>query len=170
MIDPFPLPPALLTQAIRPVASLLNLSTLPFHIHEIFLAFLVYHVINIYLGPMCSRRFFGPTYTASTRWTKINWNVHIVSFVQSTLITIITCLVIWKDHERSDMSQQERIVGYTGAGGMVQALVAGYFLWDLMVCVEHFQVLGLGSLLHAISALLVTFLGFVSGPLDDLLL
>jgi hypothetical protein len=45
---------------------------------------------------------------------------------------------------------------------MVQGFAAGYFLWDLGVSVRHVDVLGLGSLAHAISALLVTGLGFVS--------
>jgi hypothetical protein len=55
-----------------------------------------------------------------------------------------------------------RIWGYTGAGGAVQGFAAGYFLWDLIASIVHYNVLGWGSLAHAISALLVTSLGFVS--------
>jgi hypothetical protein len=60
------------------------------------------------------------------------------------------------------MDWKGRVWGYTGAGGMVQGFAAGYFLWDLGVSARHVKVLGLGSLVHAISALLVTSLGFVS--------
>ena len=60
------------------------------------------------------------------------------------------------------MNARERIWGYTGAMGMTQAFAAGYFAWDVMVSVVHYGVLGPGSLAHAISALVVTNLGFVS--------
>lgn len=167
MIDPFPAPPKLLAQAVRPLASLLGLSTLPPHIHEVVLSFLFYHVLDTYLAPLCSRRLFGRTYTSLATRTKINWDIRVVSLVQATLISMLTLYVIWKDHERSEMNQRERMVGYTGAAGMVQALVAGYFVWDLMISVKYFQLFGVESLLHAISALFITFLGFVSGVSNE---
>jgi hypothetical protein len=46
--------------------------------------------------------------------------------------------------------------------GRVQAFAAGYFLWDLVISLRYLRVLGLGSLVHAVSALLVTAMGFVS--------
>ena len=60
------------------------------------------------------------------------------------------------------MDRAERVWGYTGAMGMTQALAAGYFAWDTVVSAVHLDVLGPGSLAHAISALIVTSLGFVS--------
>ncbi|KAF7919309.1 hypothetical protein EAE99_008611 [Botrytis elliptica] len=53
-----------------------------------------------------------------------------------------------------------RIWGYTGAGGLVQAFAMGYFLWDLMASVVHFDILGWSSLIHALCALLVVGIGF----------
>ena len=55
-----------------------------------------------------------------------------------------------------------RIWGYTGAGGMVQAFSAEYFLWDLMVSIVHLDVSGWSSLIHAICALVMVGFGFVS--------
>jgi len=43
---------------------------------------------------------------------------------------------------------------------MIQGMAAGYFLWDLMITVQHVKVFGLGMLAHAISALLVFSFGF----------
>lgn len=54
-----------------------------------------------------------------------------------------------------------RVWGYTGAGGMIQGFAAGYFLWDLCVCVAHVDVFGVGLLAHAVAALIVFSLGFV---------
>ncbi|TGO07859.1 hypothetical protein BTUL_0241g00020 [Botrytis tulipae] len=53
-----------------------------------------------------------------------------------------------------------RIWGYTGAAGLVQAFAMGYFLWDLMASVVHFNILGWSSLIHALCALLVVGIGF----------
>ena len=60
------------------------------------------------------------------------------------------------------MDWEQRVWGYTGAGGMVEAFAAGYFLWDLWICMNNVGVFGVGLLLHAIAALGVFALGFVS--------
>ncbi|KAG7101559.1 putative TLC domain-containing protein C17A2.02c like [Verticillium longisporum] len=70
------------------------------------------------------------------------------------------------DEERREMDWQARIWGYTGAVGMIQALAAGYFLWDLVVTSLNMDVFGPGTLAHAVSALLVYSFGFE----DDVLL
>ena len=59
------------------------------------------------------------------------------------------------------MSLEERIWGYTGAMGMTQAFAAGYFIWDVKISAVNVGILGWGSLAHAVSALLITSLGFV---------
>ena len=60
------------------------------------------------------------------------------------------------------MGSTDRLWAYSPPVGSVQAFAADYFIWDLIKSVWHFRVLGLGSLTHAICALLVTMLGFVS--------
>lgn len=59
------------------------------------------------------------------------------------------------------MNLEERMWGYTGAAGLVQALATGYFLFDLVVMVRYLDVFGLGMLAHASSCLLTYTLGFV---------
>ena len=60
------------------------------------------------------------------------------------------------------MGWEERVWGYDGAGGMIQGFAAGYFLWDLMICIRWLGVFGWGLLAHAVAALVVFSLGFVS--------
>lgn len=60
------------------------------------------------------------------------------------------------------MGPRERVWGYTGASGMVQGFAAGYFLWDLVTSAVDLDVHGPGELMHAVSALAVSLLGFVS--------
>ena len=60
------------------------------------------------------------------------------------------------------MGWEERVWGYTGADGMIQGFAAGYFLWDLIMCAGNVGVFGWGLLAHAVAALVVFSLGFVS--------
>ena len=162
MIDSLPPPPGVLEAIVQPIADTVGLKTLPLHAHEILLALCLYHVLNIYLSPAFSRRFFPATYPNLSPKTKVNWDVHVTSMVQAVFICSVALWVVLKDEERKHMNARERIWGYTGAMGMIQAFAAGYFAWDIMVSSMHLDVLGPGSLAHAISALIVTCLGFVS--------
>ena len=162
MLDPFPPPPRTLVKAIRPIATYLGLSTLPLHIHEVVLGWAFYHLICTIIAPAISTWLFPSVYSQLAVRTKIDWDIRVTSLIQSSFITLFALLVIWSDEERKEMDWVGRIWGYTGAGGAVQGLAAGYFLWDLIASIVHLNVLGWGSLAHAVSALLVTSLGFVS--------
>jgi hypothetical protein len=165
MHDPFPLsPPAFLVPYAQKVADALALQTLPLHFHEVIVAYAIYHVTNAYISPALSTAFFGRTYTSLNARTKLNWDVHIVSFVQSAVICSLALWVMWADTERSEMDTQERVHGYTGASGLIQAFAGGYFLWDLVITARNVRIFGVGMLFHAISALCVFSLGFVGPP------
>lgn len=81
---------------------------------------------------------------------------------------------MWKDRARWTFGDGEgmagaagRIFGYTGAGGMIQGLAAGYFLWDLGVCIAFYDIFGFGLLLHAVAAFFVFSFGFVGSGFPD---
>lgn len=164
MRDPFFHPPSVLLRATQPIASFLSLRTLPFHTHEIIPAFSFYHFLNIFLAPRISARLFPRIYRDLPERTKVNWNSHVVSLVQSCFINTLALWVIFMDRERRAMGPRERVWGYTGATGMVQGFSAGYFLWDLMMGLLDVDVHGWGAVAHAISALAVSCLGFVGLP------
>lgn len=161
MKDPLPPPPAFLTTLTAPLSSLLGLRTLPQHIHELLLALTTYYLLFLYLSPLLSRRLFPRTYPSLTARQLISWNVHVVSMVQSLFINALALWVIVRDEERWAMGWRERVWGYTGAMGMVQGFSAGYFWWDLAVCMRDVEVQGVGVLVHAGSAVVVSGLGFV---------
>jgi hypothetical protein len=163
MLDPFPFsPPGLLVRAITPIASALSLSTLPLHIHEVLFGWASYHVLYTYVSPFLSSLLVPRIYNPLPARTKVNWDVRVVSTIQSCFINTAALYVIFNDVQRGDVDWRGRIWGYSGAGGMVQGFAAGYFLWDLTVSLRYLKILGPGSLAHAFSALLVTCLGFVS--------
>jgi len=163
MHDPFGLPrPQVLVPYVEKLASYLHLKTLPLHYHEVAFAYAIYHITNKYVSPAVSRYFFPRIYPSFNTRTKLNWDVHAVSFVQSVVICTLALWVMWTDTERSEMDTKERVHGYTGASGLIQAFAGGYFLWDLVVTAQNVQIFGIGMLFHAISALCVFSLGFVS--------
>jgi hypothetical protein len=164
MLDPLPPPPAWLQQAVTPIASALQLTTLPYHIHEVVGAYALYQFIETVVSPKVSTALFPNIYPKLNRRTRINWDIHVVSIVQSCLINVLALWVMFKDEERADMhhSAIERVYGYTGASGLIQAFATGYFLWDVIVSTRHFSIFGIGIWFHAVSALSVFGFGFVS--------
>ncbi|KAL8831668.1 MAG: hypothetical protein Q9170_005191 [Blastenia crenularia] len=161
MHDPFPIPPpSFLVRATTPLANSLSLPTLPVHIHELLFAAFTYHVVCAYVSPFLSRRLFPTIYPQLPRRTRLNWDVHVVSLAQSVFVCAAALWVMYEDEERRAMDWKERVWGYTGGGGMIQAFAAGYFLWDLQICVRYMSVFGVGLLMHAVAALIVFSLGF----------
>ncbi|KAI9746089.1 MAG: hypothetical protein M1818_000770 [Claussenomyces sp. TS43310] len=161
MKDPFPLPPVpWLSKAVQPLADYLSFATLPLHIHQVVLSFIGYTLIKAYFAPLTSRWLFPTQYTRLSAEKRLNWDVHVVSLCQSTVINGLALWVMHADEERKNMGWEERVWGYTGGAGMIQGLAAGYFLWDLVVTVQHIKVFGMGMLAHALSALTVFSFGF----------
>ena len=167
MLDPFPPPPEWLRSAVEPWALWINLPSIPDHIHEVIFAFALYQFIHSFLSPWLSPILFPRSYPNFNRRTKLNWDVHVVSLVQSTLINSFALWVMFTDQERKEMGSGERVFGYTGACGLIQALATGYFVYDMIVSTVHFDIFGLGMLFHGFSALWVFGLGFVSTPLPS---
>jgi hypothetical protein len=162
MLDPFPPPPAWLRSFTEPYALQFNSPTLSDHIHEVIAAFAFYLVIHAVVSPLLSSILFPKSYNSLKPRTRLNWDIHVVSLVQSVVINAAALWVMYVDKERSEMSSSERVFAYTGACGLIQALAVGYFVYDLIVSVVYVRMFGIGMLFHAISALWVFSLGFVS--------
>lgn len=142
-----------------------RLASLPLHIHQILIAFLTYEALFLVFSPAFSQAFFPQIYGTLPKRTKINWNVRVVSFIQATFICSRATSVIINDTSRLNTNYDTRLWAYLSASGNVQASAAGYFLWDVVVSIQYAQILGPTSLIHALSALMVTSLGFVSNAL-----
>lgn len=161
MRDPIP-PPSMLVKLSEPLAEKLGLTTLPAHVHEVLLGFLWYHLILHVLSPALSQLICPQLYRGFNKRTRLNWDLHVVSMVQALFINTAALWVIFKDEQRHEMDWKGRLWGYTPASGMVQGFAAGYFLWDLQVSMQYFNITGPGALVHAIGALAITCIGFVS--------
>lgn len=165
MRDPFPLSPIqTLVNWSRPWAERLGLPSLPLHVHEALAAALLYSIIFYPVSPLISNFFAGSYYSKLPRKKRVNWDAHVVSMVQSLLINALALYVMLFDEDRQQMDWEERVWGYTESAGLIQAMAAGYFLWDLIVTSLNFDVFGPGTLAHAAAALTVYAFGFVCFP------
>lgn len=161
MLDPIPPAPEWLQSLVRPLSNHLSLPMLPYHIHEVLFFFILYQFIQSIVSPWLSTRLFPKIYPTFNRRNKLNWDIHIVSLVQSVLVNAVALWVMFVDEERKGMTGPgERVLGYTGACGLVQSMAVGYFVWDLIVSTLHIGDFGIGLFLHAVSALTVYMFGF----------
>lgn len=162
MKDPFFIAPIpWLSDLVQPLSDKFHLPSLPLHIHEVLAAALFYSIIFYPIAPILSNFIVPKHYSKLSRGRKLNWDAQVVSFVQSVLISGLAIWVMVVDQERKDMGWEERVWGYTGAAALIQALAAGYFVWDFVVTSFNLDVFGLGTLAHAVAALVVFALGFV---------
>ncbi|QIW97110.1 hypothetical protein AMS68_002628 [Peltaster fructicola] len=165
MLDPFAVKlPEPLARALETISTTLSLPTLQYHGHEVLFALSFYTFIFIVVSPWLNKTFMPKRYASFNKRTRINWDVHVVSFVQSTLICILSLAVILGDKERKQWRSSDqwemRIFGYTGLTGLCQSFALGYFLWDLYMCTFYINIFGPGMLAHAISAVTVFSFGF----------
>lgn len=160
MLDPIPVP-RILRNTVEPITNVLHLHTLPLHIHEVLASYIFYTILNTFLAPRISARLLPTAYAQFPRRTKLQWNIHVTSFLNPTLVSVGVLFVLFADRDRKNETWEERMWGYTRSGGMVQALGAGYFVWDSQMCAMNIKVLGVTDLLHAVVALSIAILGFV---------
>ncbi|RDW77859.1 hypothetical protein BP5796_05711 [Coleophoma crateriformis] len=160
MRDPFISPPAALVALVQPVATSLSLPALAPHLHEVFIGWAVYHVLDRYVSPALSRLLFPRTYGSIDARTRINWDMRVAALTQAVCVSALAVWIKYVDQEVAAMDGKQRLYGYSGGIGMVQGFAAGYFLWDLSVCLTHYRLLGPETLVHATSALVMILLAF----------
>ena len=167
MKDPFfirPIP--WLSDVAQPLADYLGLPVLPLHVHEIVFSLVLYMLIYYPISPFLSSRIVPQYYSSFNRRTRINWDAHVVSLFQSILISTLAFWITYADEELRSMDREERVWAYNGGAGMIQAFFVGYFIWDLSMALLHFEVFGPGALAHAVCALTVYTVGYVSLPTE----
>ncbi|KAL2824640.1 TLC domain-containing protein [Aspergillus cavernicola] len=162
MLDPIPPPPEWLREAVEPWALRFGLPALADHSHEVITIFIAYLLIHYVLSPWLSPKLFPRHYPNLNKRTKLNWDVHVVSLVQSTFINAIALWVIFVDEERKTLTPLERVFGYTGSCALISSLAVGYFIYDLIVSTIYLRMFGIGMFFHAVCALWVFSFGY--GP------
>ncbi|KAJ3008947.1 hypothetical protein HKX48_008257 [Thoreauomyces humboldtii] len=135
------------------VASTLHLTKLPAHSTTLFFSTLACHVIHT-LSHRISLR-YSSHYARLSPPKQADWNMHVVSSVHATLITLAALPIFGMESLSTD-----KVLAYDPYAGEVYAVAAGYFLWDSVVCLWNVKLFGLGFALHGIACLAVFLLAF----------
>ncbi|CAR27583.1 hypothetical protein ZYGR_0N00640 [Zygosaccharomyces rouxii] len=120
------------------------------HLHEILGALLFYIVVYQWVAPYLNRLIFGKHYTSiEDSKVKVNFDVHTVSNIQ--------CIVTWYAIAPVILTPLSlNVVTYQDDRcAMATALTVGYFLWDLGVCLLHYELYGVEFMAHCLSSLYV---------------
>lgn len=126
---------------------------LPLHFHEVILSFALYNTLFFasgFLSPKLSK-----SYKTLSPKAQINFDIHVVSTIQSILILILSFPLFGDETLAVD-----RINAYTPYAGFVGAMATGYFLWDSIICIRYVHMFGVGFMVHGVAALFVFIQGF----------
>ncbi|CAI5757575.1 unnamed protein product [Candida verbasci] len=135
---PFPANPTTLFQA---------------HWHEIIASFIFYIIIQQISAPICSK-LFGKNYDNLKKSTKINFDVHFTSMIQCIISILLFIPHLNNPHfQNRSLDPVGSLFGVTPFGSLCCSLTIGYFLWDILVCIQHFKLFGIGFLFHGIAAM-----------------
>ncbi|SCW03745.1 LAFE_0G17282g1_1 [Lachancea fermentati] len=121
------------------------------HLHEIVGSFVFYQfIIFRWLAPKANKLIFGRHYSSiKDEETKLNFDIHAVSMVQSVVSLVLTWKILFLPFSLNVATYQDPFTS------MVSSLTIGYFLWDLYVCLKYFSMFGIGFLGHACGSLYV---------------
>jgi hypothetical protein len=149
------LPPApdAFVKALTPFCDALGFKALPAHLHVILGAAAFYQLCFL-LSPLLSHSV--PAYQALDRRSKINWDIHVVSMIQSIAICWLAYLALGDPKLLAD-----RVFGYSAFAGDVAGLAVGYFVWDSYVSIRYVKLFGIGFALHGLASLAVFTFGLV---------
>lgn len=152
-----------LSQSLRPDFFTIPNNFYSTHYHEILYSFIFYNALFL-VCPVIGKITFKQNYTALNRKQRLNFDIHIIAMIQC-LISIVACVPLLLQSQGPDNSyamgqdfgstNASKLFGYNYNFSFVGAITTGYFIWDLLVCLQHFDLFGFSFLLHAFAALFV---------------
>jgi len=137
----------------RPVADVFGLKNLGPHFDVFVYSFILFNFANLVLVPGLSTLFFGRVYGSLDVRARNKWNCRGVSLIHVSVVIplAIQCL-------GSPALSADRAFGWDGRAGTAFAVAAGYFLWDTIDMIIHFEAFGFVA--HGAACFFVYFLCF----------
>lgn len=120
------------------------------HAHEAVISFFLYQfVLYPVIAPWLNRVLLGKHYEDKSQVEKINFDIHTVSMFQSVVSIFLIWPLLWLPFGMN------LVTYYNSYASFVSAITAGYFLWDIYVCLKYYKLFGVGFLFHAVAALCI---------------
>ena len=146
----------------KPAATYTSLFDPSWHIQEISFIFAACCLINWALSPRISSYFFPSRYTSIHSNIKTQWDIRVVSLLQSTFIGVMALWVVVNDKELANITGvRERLWGYSKNVGMISGYSIGYYLWELAAMMQNTRSFSADMLLHSVCALVLLSVCYV---------
>ncbi|CCE64803.1 hypothetical protein TPHA_0I03020 [Tetrapisispora phaffii CBS 4417] len=124
------------------------------HVHEVLLSLAFYTVCYQYVAPAVNKMVFGEKYTnIKDDGLKIDFDVHTVSMFQCVVTYISIYPTIFLNLPSDSVYNLGNFADERCS--MVTAIAMGYFIWDLYLCVRHYDIYGFQFTLHASATMYV---------------
>lgn len=128
-----------------------GLPLLPRHLHEIFIAFLVYALVYYLFGPIARRR--STWYAKLSPELQSGCAMHAMSEVNAMTLLVLNFPMLFT-------RLLPTLTSYTEYTLLVDSFCNGYFLFDLYITIVHLRAVGAAFLFHALTALFVFMQGY----------
>ncbi|AQZ11887.1 TDA4 (YJR116W) [Zygosaccharomyces parabailii] len=123
------------------------------HLHEILGALLFYVAVYQWVAPVLNRLIFGKHYTSIQKpKVRVDFDVHTVSHIQCIVTMYVIAPIIRRPMDLNVVTYKDDLCA------MASSVTLGYFLWDLGVCILHYELYGLQFMAHCLSSLYVVAL------------
>jgi len=129
---------------------------LPDHLSTLFLSTAGFAVIHHLIAPEFAGFLLGKGkkgWDALSSREHVGWQSRVVSLVHALIILPLAARCLHLPTLEAD-----RAFGWDPRAGTVFAVTSGYFVWDSIVCLVHFE--GFGFLVHACACLVIYLNGF----------
>jgi hypothetical protein len=136
----------------------LGLQILPAHADQILITAIVYLGIKNLISPPVSSYLFPGSYPKFSRKSKVLWDVGAIQMIKAPLNCVLSLAVLMQTAHEPDIN--ERVWSYSQPGASVQAIATGFYLFEILVSFQYFDVVGWPWLLHGIASTGCSLLGF----------
>ncbi len=101
---------------------------------------------------------------------KLKWAHMIPSFIHALLVGFASLYLVLRDTGSLSKTLYTRLYGFAPDFGNILAFSLGYFLWDILICLNNRSVYGPSFLAHATMAAFGILSGFVQNTLNKMFL
>lgn len=147
--------------AVHSLSSWTNLRLLPQWYPMVLASFATYQLLYHVIGPSLTRWLLPDFYSNLSSRKRLDWDIHIVSFTNAVVITILSGRVVLYDKDWRQMDWERRAWDYTQPSALALSVGNGYFYWHLLQMIQHRKAYGMAMVVHASAVAFVMTLGFV---------
>ncbi len=118
------------TQAVQPYADQLGIPAIAPHVPTVVLSLTSWVTIQ-YLSAVLSPKLFPKRFAKFDRRTRVNWDIHVVSFVHAAIVTPAAAAIWWQVQQSGGLAAKnhplaiDRLRGYDYEAGQVYAIALG---------------------------------------------